>query len=168
MDLKQIKSLADQRRYDQALAECEAFIESIPENKADALRTRAYIFALMGDYQRALRDREMIIDMGEGTIRDYYRGADNALSAGKFTQAATWLNEVLRMGEEQNETWFKSASYFLLAYAQMEVRQYQEAIANIDRAVAIEADVAMPLPGISGMCNQRQLREEIMRRQAQR
>jgi tetratricopeptide (TPR) repeat protein len=166
MELKQIETLAKQKRYQEALSGCERLLREAPEKKADILRTRAHVFARSGDYQHAVVDWKAIIEMGEATIRDYYRGADNALFAGQFAQAASWFQEVLRLGEEQNEDWFKSASYFLLAYAQMELKQYTEALASLNKAIAIEADVSMPLPDMCGMCNSQQLREEIERRKA--
>lgn len=164
MDLKAIKSLTEQKRYDEALAACEELLRQAPESKADVLRARASVFARSRDYERALHDRETLFEMGEGKIADYYLAADTALAARKFTQAAIWLKEVLRLGEAQSETWFKAASHFLLAYAQMEIGQYQEAFANLDCAIAVEADIAMPLPGMCGTCSHEQLREEIRRR----
>ncbi len=160
MDVRQIKSLADKRQYEAALAECEKLLHESEDCNPDVLRVRSYVFALRGDYQRALQDREAVFEMGEGTIKDYYLGADDAISAGNFTLAAKWLNEVLRLGEAQNEIWFESATYFLLAYVYMKLGQYQEAIINLDNAHAIESDIAMPLPGL-GMCDHNRLREEI-------
>lgn len=165
MSLKEIKSLAEQARYHDALTECTKLFQDPQANKADVLRTRAYVFALSGDYERAIRDRETIFSMGEGTIRDYYLAADHALSSRDFAQTCAWLNEVLRLGEDQNEAWFKSAAHFLLAYAQMALGQYEEAIANLDRAVVVESSVAMLTPEL-GMCNQDRLRQEILKRQS--
>lgn len=166
MDLKQIETLARQKRYEKALIECEKLLQDAPEKKVDILRVRAHVFARSGDYPHAVMDRKMIIEGGEATTKDYYRSADNALFAGQFAQAAIWFEDVLRLSKEQNETWFESASYFLLAYAQMELKQYAEALASLDNAIAIEADVSMPLPGMCGMCNSQQLLDEIKRREA--
>lgn len=168
MDLKTIKSLTEQKRYDDALAACELLLQEIPERTADILRSRASVFVRIRDYERALQDRQSLFKMGEGTIADYYLAADNALSARKFAEACGWLSEVLRLGEEQGETWFKAGAYFLLAYAQMELGQYKDAIATLDHAVAVEVDIAMPLPGMCGICSHQQLREKIIRREIQR
>lgn len=165
MDLKRIDLLGKQKRYEEALAECEKLLQETPEKKVDILRARAHVFARSGDYQHAVADRIAILEMGEATIRDYYRAADNAIFAGQFALAAGWFREVLRIGEEQNEEWFKSASYFLLAYAQMELGQYPEALTSLNAAIAIESDVSMPLPCMCGMCSPQQLGEEIRRRQ---
>ena len=165
MDFKEIKFLAEHDRYDEALEQCEKLFADFPESKADILRTRAYVFARKGDYPNALRDREAIFAMGTGGIRDYFLAGNNALFAGRFLQASNWLNEVLRLGEEQNETWFKAGSYFLLAYAQMELGNYSEADANLKTAMSVEPRCAMPLPGL-GMCDESRLREQIRRRQS--
>jgi hypothetical protein len=67
------------------------------------------------------------------------------------------------LGEEQSEDWFKSAAYLFLAYAHMELGEYEEAVDNVDAAMVVEADCAMPLPEV-GMCSAEQLKKEIMRR----
>lgn len=162
-DIASIKRLAEQRRYNEALEACENFLNHFPERKAEVLRIRAYVFSLQGEFSRALNDREAVFAAGEGTIRDYYLGADDALSAREFDQAVEWLNEVLRLGKEQNEHWFDSAACFFLSDAYMELGQHTEAISSLDRAVAIESDIAMPIPHI-GMCTAEQLRAEIKRR----
>jgi tetratricopeptide (TPR) repeat protein len=162
LSLKRIKTLAEQEHYADALAVCEEVLEVHPGNRADILRTRAYVFALSGDYQRALQDRRMILDLGKGTLGDYYLAADNALSAGDFIQASTWLKEVLRLGNKQNEKWFESASYFLLSYTQMELGNYEEALSNLESAISRDPKCAMPLR--EGIWDDGRLRKEILRR----
>jgi tetratricopeptide (TPR) repeat protein len=163
VDVKAIKSSADDGRCDEALAACESLLRDDPENKADILRARAYVFGLQDDFTRALRDREAVLAMGAGTLKDFYRAGDNALYAGDLKKAVCRFEEVLRLGEAQNEKWFESATYLLMAYAHMELGDYAAANKNADAAAALEADCAMPLPGV-GMCNVDQLRQEIMRR----
>lgn len=162
-DLKEIEKLIKEGRYDEALLECEENLEENSVEKVDILRAHARVLARCNNYERAIQDCEIIFEAGEGTLRDYYRAADYALSAGQFAQAAIWFKEVLQLGEEQNEAWFKAASYFLLAYAQMELGQHHEAITSLDGAVAVEPDVAMPIPSMCGMCSHQLLREKIKR-----
>jgi tetratricopeptide (TPR) repeat protein len=164
MELERIELLARQNRYDEALAFCEKLLQGDQENTTNILRTRAFIFARSGQYEYAMQDFQTIFGMGEGAISDYYLAATHALSARQFTQAITWLEEVLRLGKEQQEEWFESATYFLLAYAQMELGQLPEAIMNLNLAVAVDADVAMPLPRRRGIYSHKQLRDEIERR----
>lgn len=165
MDLEQVKLLAQQDRYDEALAECEKWLREAPNRKADILRIRAYTLARQGDYERALQDRESIFQMEDGTIRDYYLAANNALMAGHLPKAASWLKEVVRRGKDQDETWFEAATRFLLAYVLMESGDLRGAKRDLDLAIAMDPDCAMPLPGL-GVWNCNRLREEIERRAA--
>lgn len=163
MELKLIKQVAEKGDYDRALTECEKLLRKGGSKNADILRTRAYVFALSGDYDRAVKDRRTVLGMVDATIDDYFLAANNAISAGKMKQASVWLNEVLRLGNEQKETWFEVASLFLLAYSQMELRQYTKALASLSRATELQPGCAMPLPRI-GMYNHEQLRDEIRKR----
>lgn len=160
MDLKKIKSLAEEEKYEQALEECNEYLKKFPDRKADILRVRAYTFSLLGNYESALQDRKIIFEIGESTIKDYYLAANNALSLGEYKQACIWLDEVLRIGKDQNETWFDSGAYFLLAYAQMELKCYKEAINNLNNAVCCDPNCAMPLPNL-GLWKHDRLKQEI-------
>jgi tetratricopeptide (TPR) repeat protein len=167
MDLKEIKTLAEKDRFDEAIAKCEEILRGHCESKADVLRVRAYVYSLWGHYDKAIQDRESILRMGQGILRDYYLAGDNALTLGNFVQASVWLEEVLRLGQEQSENWFESAACFLLAFAKMELGDYEEAISNLDRAVDVDANCAMPLPGL-GTWDHNRLRNEIRRRAQKR
>lgn len=167
IDLKSIERLRKARRYEEALSECDNLLKEESSSQIEILRTRARIFVGLDDYERATQDYLTIIDAGEGELKDYYLAANYALYAGKFGAAAAGFRELLRLGDEQNEIWFKSAAYFLLAYTLMELGQYREAIMSLDNAIAVEADVAMPVPLACGMWSHQQLREEIKRRETQ-
>ena len=159
---KRIKTLIENKAHDEALAECNALLAQQPELKAEVLRLRAYVHAHRGMYDEAIADRETLIDEGLAILRDYYQLGDNSMSAGRFKEASKWFHEVLRRGAEQNETWFDSAALLLLSYAQMRLGQLQEAQRNLDKAVAIDAECAMPVRG-AGIVTHQSLREEIQR-----
>ena len=162
---KELESLGKESCYEDALCKFELALEKHPSEKINVLRIRARFFARCNNHVLAVKDCETIFDTEKGTIRDYYLAAGYALSAGQFAQAAIWLSKVLLLGEIQNESWFKAAAYFLLAYSHMELRQYPEAIENLECAINVEPDVAMPIPSMMcGLCSHQQLREEIMRR----
>ena len=163
MELDEIKRLAEQDHYEEALAKCEELLNGIPEKKTEILRVRAYVFALLGDYESALKDREAIFKMDKGILKDYFLAADNALELGDFIRAVGWLKKLLRLGKEHNETWFESSAYFLLAYAQMELGHYDDAIVDLDCAISLEANCSMFLPNL-GMWDHNRLKEEIHRR----
>lgn len=160
---KHIKALAEKGESDEALAQCNALLTELPESKAGILRLRAYIYARRGMYEEAIADREMLISGGNGILRDYYQLGDNSLSAGRFADASKWFHEVLRMGAEQNETWFDAAALLLLSYAQMRLGQLHEAEKNLEKAVAIDPECAMPVRG-EGTLTHQSLRDQIRRR----
>ena len=163
MNAKQIRALADRKQYLDALAECENSLRTGNEDHLEILRARAYVLSLMENYGAALEDWYRILETGEQQIRDYFLAANDALYAVDLTKAITWLGDVLRLGKEQNVTWYASSAHLLLAYAQMELGQYGEAIQNVNKAEAEEADCAYPIPDV-GMCSVNQLRAELERR----
>ena len=164
MDLDLIRALAKKDRYVEALNQCQALLSNPTIDEIDVLRVRAYVYARSGDYENALVDRNSVIESGNALIQDYYLFADNALSAGKFEQAAIWFREVIRIGEIEHETWFASGSHFLLAYTEMMLGKFDNAYVNADKAEALEADCSMPTPD-GGMYSVSQLRELISDRE---
>lgn len=158
-----IKSLVEQNEFGQALAECEKLLFAHPENSADVLRIRAFVYASSGDYASSLRDREKILELSECMMKDYYLAAEQAIYAGQFAKATTWLKETVRLGHSKNDTWFESSSNFLLAYAQLELGNCAEALKYLDMAVNLENDIAMPLPNTT-ICTHSELRDLILAR----
>ena len=161
--IREIKALADQGEFDDALTKCNFLLAQMPEMRSDILRIRAYVYSLQGMYEQAIDDRNELIGSGDGMLRDYYLLGDNSLSLGRFADASKSLQEVLRLGAEQNETWFDSAALLLLSYAHMELGRLQEAIQCLDQAIDKDPECAIPMPG-QGMVSHQQLREEINRR----
>lgn len=159
MTLQEVKSLVEKERFDEAFAECETLLSEGTFQKSDILRTRAYAFAMHGNYENAVRDYQIVIEDG-GMMQDYYLAAFDSLYIEQFTKASEWFLELLRLGEEQNEQWFECASYFYLSYAHMELGNYNDANDYLDKAVEVSSDVSMPIPR-AGMCSHIQLRQEI-------
>jgi tetratricopeptide (TPR) repeat protein len=161
-DLKDIKLLTKLRRFSEALDACEDLIHSNPDQATEILRHRALIFSLQGDYERAVQDRIPVLE-SDPNLGDYYLAADNALSASHFELSAKWFKDVLRLGSERKEAWFESAAHFLLAYAEMELRDYDNALASLGQAVTIDPQVKMPIPHL-GMRDGHWLELEIKKR----
>ena len=164
MNIKQIELLTRESKYNEALSACRLLLEDDSIKKADVLRTRAYVYSHMGDYQSSLKDREKVLQLEEATLKDIYLAADNSLSLMDFKQAAAFLRELLELGEKQGEHWFDSAAYFLQAYTMMELGNYTDSLVNLEKSVDIEPNCAMPLPGL-GMVGHKQLKAEIIKRQ---
>lgn len=160
---RRAKTLVDQGKAAEALDLCSQLLAQLPQATADILRLRAYVYALEGRYTEAIADRSSVIARGEGILRDYYQLGDNSLSAGLFEDASRWLQEALRLGRVQGESWFESAALLLLSYVKMQLGQLQEASETLERAVAIDPECAMPIRG-HGMVTHQSLRDEITRR----
>jgi tetratricopeptide (TPR) repeat protein len=157
---RRVDLLVKQGLLDEALAQCDFLIVQHPEWRVDIIRLRAYTYARKGMYPQAISEREALIESGDGMLRDYFQLGDNLLSAGRFAAASESFQEVLRLGAEQNESWFESAALLLLAYAQLRLGQLQLAIVYLDRAVAINPESAMPVHG-EGMLTHQDLRIKI-------
>lgn len=158
MILDKIKYLADIRKYGEALRECETILLHSPEYRENILRIRAYVLAKSGDYEKALLDRKEILCGSSAKIKDYYLASTNALSSGHFDEAVEWLNIVLVMGKEQNDTWFEEVSHLFLSYALLQLGRYADAHQSL--ACLIESDCAMPVPRL-GMLTVDNVRREI-------
>ncbi len=164
MNNETIKLLVKENKYDEALSVCKAMLEYCDLNdRPEILRMRAYTYSHMGDYLRALTDREEVLQLGECTLKDLYLTADNALNLGEFKLASSVLKDLLELGAKQNEHWFDSAAYFELSYAQMELGNYKESLTNLEKAIDVEPNCAMPLPS-QGMVGYEKLKREITRR----
>jgi len=163
MDIKEIKMLAGQGRYHEALSECNELLSKRFNGKAELFRVRAYVYSLMGDYEKALQDRKEIFILDEAKIRDYFQAGDDALTLRDYEQAIALLKTAIKLGSEQRESWFDSAAYFLSAFAQMELYRFEDAIKDLNKAVELDPNCSMPLPEI-GMWDHHRLREEILRR----
>ena len=163
MTIPEINKLIEQHRYEEAFAGCEKLLLEAPEQNVEILRTRAYGYARSGDYPKAVRDYETIINSSNAEMRDYYLAAYHALHPQQFLKAEKWFLEVLRQGEEQRNDYFLTATLFYLSYIQMQKGEYDEAIRYLDEAALHETDVSMPLPEVL-MCTSESLRSEIKRR----
>lgn len=166
MRLTDIKFLIDHKEYDAALDACNRVLSEGEIEEHEILRMRGSLYAKLKSYDLAINDFETIFEKNEATIGDYYLAAFWCLYEEKFEQAANWFEIVLKMGDDQSETWFSSATLFYLAYAQMELRGFDEAESRLREGIKLEEDLALPIPRV-GMCTADQMFEEIKKRRSQ-
>lgn len=160
MTIQEIKELIGQSRYDEAYEECEKLLVESPAQKNEILRTRAHGYARSADYANSVRDYEEVIASPGAQDSDFYLAAFNALYTEDYLKAEKWFNTVLKNGEENNETWFRSATLFYLSYINMELGNYDKALMFLDKLIEMESDGNLPLPEV-GMCSGAKLRTEI-------
>lgn len=159
-DISRIKFLANKRRYDEALALCDKLYCQESGDYIDILRARAYVHSMSGNYDCAIRDYRIILESGEAELGDWYLAADNALEAERYTDAVELFSEVIRLGELQNNTWFRSAALFYLAYGLLMTGKPGEAMNSLSLAVSMSPDIRLYLPRL-GVSDAERLRVEI-------
>lgn len=164
-ELEQIKSLARERRYSDALAMCEAVARSAEIPVIDMLRVRAHVLALSGNYDLELIDRELILNNVAVKLGDYYLAAECALRSERPERAVTLFETLLQKERSEGGTWFRGGSYFLLAYSEMTLGRYDKALCDLAEAEATEPDCEMPVPeDLNSLWTVERLRSEIIRR----
>ena len=163
MSLETIKSLIKQRRHDEALEACNQLTESQPELKYEVMRQRSYLYAGQAEYRAAVKDLSSMIDTGQANLSDYNSAALWALCDGQLEQALEWLLIALKMGEEQNEEWFRSEELCLVAYIYMELGEYEKAMSFLNKDESDDKDTSFFVPN-KGFCEITDLRAEIERR----
>ena len=159
-EIARIKSLANSREYDEALAACDALLQSGAGASADVFRVRAYVHSLSGNLDHAIDDYRTLLASGDAQLRDWYLAADNALEARRYHDAAEWFSEVIRLGDLQGETWFRSASLFYLSYCRLMTGDLEEAMNLLSLASSLDPDVELYLPSL-GTCRAEKLQAEI-------
>lgn len=164
--LKEVRRLAEARRLDEALEMCNRLLGEAGGDPTETLRTRAYIFALAGDYESAQRDRTAVLDADDATLRDLYQAAEVALKLRQLDTAARLFDETIRRGEKEGEEWFKSAALFYLSFLRMEMDDLDGALELTRQVKSVDADCELPVPGV-GVVSVKEMEREILKRKAQ-
>jgi tetratricopeptide (TPR) repeat protein len=163
MELADIKKARDGRQYEDALKGCCELLKA-DENNFEALRLRASTYMLMGDLQNALKDHMRLTEATSPAMKDLFLAADTAFALGLYSQGCDWLVNLLKVGVETENDSYQSAAEFLLAYGRMREGRYLEGREALERAVAKEQDIEMPIPGGRGIWSAEGLLKEIDRR----
>ncbi|MGJ7606266.1 hypothetical protein ACSFA7_18140 [Variovorax sp. LT1R20] len=71
---------------------------------------------------------------------------------------------MVEIGSKSGNHGFDSSAYFLSAYSKMQRGRYEEALAYLEKAEAVNVNIALPIPGGTGMTSAQHLRAEINRR----
>lgn len=159
MTLEQIKILIQERRYDEALEACEKENTGNSELNYEIHRQKSHIYSRQAKYQNATSELEAIIKAGVATLGDYDSAAFWALYDGQIKKALEWYLIALDLGEEQNESWFRSNELCLIAYIYMELGEFEKALEFLDESEK-ESDGSFLIPN-KGFCERNQLRDEI-------
>jgi tetratricopeptide (TPR) repeat protein len=167
MLLGNIKSLINGRNYVEALEECEKVVASNPELSFELKRQKSKIFALMGKYREAVEESAAIIDGGTAILADIHLAAVWALFDHQFVRSLDWFQLVLRIGAEQNNTWFKSDAICQIAYISMELGNYEISLDFLRQLESDFSNESFLIPNV-GFGSVKELGCEIRRRIAEK
>jgi tetratricopeptide (TPR) repeat protein len=163
MQLNEIKRARDKGDLDIALAACNELLEKDAAS-IDALRIRASVWFLKDRQTEALQDYQLVIESGLTNAGDFFLGADVAIQLEKYDLACEWLERVVEIGLKSGNHGFDSSAYFLTAYSKMQSGRYEEALSYLEKAEAVNVNIALPIPGETGVASAQHLRAEINRR----
>lgn len=161
MNYDEIKHLLKSRDYSQALLACEEYIESNGLSDIEIVRLRARAFSMLSQHENEFNDWQVILESGQQELKDYYLAGECALNYGEFDSAESYFNSLLKLGSAQNETWFESAGFFLIAFAQFKLKKLKQARENICKAIELDPDCAMPVPDIPNLLSAIELKSMI-------
>ena len=163
MTIQRLTALFTKGQYEEAFAECERLLNTSPDLTDDVLRARAFGYARSGDYENTVFDWEKILAGANANLSDYFQTGFYHLYIPQYAEAIVRFKEVLRIGEETGNDWFKSSVLFYLSYAHMEIGSLEDASRwmNILQDLSEEGGLILPQ---SSWCTYSQLREEIERR----
>jgi hypothetical protein len=165
MNLETIKLLIKNRQYDDALTTCNELTESHPEFEYEIMYQRSHVYAARGNYKDAVKELSLIIDAGKATLGNYDTAAFWALFDEQLEQSLDWYLIALKMGEDQDESWFRSNELFLISYIYFKLEEFEKAISFLNKLEVenTNSSFLIPIPneGIVAECTAKQLLEEI-------
>src|SRR5690606_22702962 len=125
----------------------------------------SHIHSSQGLYKEAVDDGLLVIEAGEADVGCYDTTAFWALFDGQLERSLKLYLIALKMGEEQDDSWFRSNELFLIGYIYFKLGDFKKAASFLDKLEDDdkESSFLVPIPeeGILGQCEVMQLYEEI-------
>jgi tetratricopeptide (TPR) repeat protein len=118
------------------------------------------VLSLQGQLEQALEDYRVLIS-AEPRLGDYFLAGNCAMELGSFAEANDCFRSLVEVAADSDAHEFDSAAYFLMAVCLREMGQKAAALACIDKASAIDPEIAMPVPGRDGVVSAGQLRQQL-------
>jgi len=117
------------RNYEYALKLCEEVLHDHPF-LADALRTRARIFAYMGDLSPAIDDMSTVINQNTREPDDYFSRGRWYLDCGEPVKALDDFTKVIDLGAASNFHYYDESAHFFRAAALLQLDRFAEALSD--------------------------------------
>lgn len=126
-----IIAAARKRDYEAALARCVQLVETFP-SAAEAWRHKAYIHALMNDYESAVREMSRAIALVTHEPAYYMLRGRYLLMLNRNVDATSDLDRVLILSDELRSEYYKEMAHFLRAESYVRQGKFKEALGDCE------------------------------------
>lgn len=157
-ELERAYQIAMKEQYKDALAMCNRVVSEYPK-LPDGFRKRAAIYARKGDFQAAIGDISIAIEIDPSSSEHYFFRGWWQLEIGNFIDAETDQSNAIALGEEQGSSFFGESAYFFRALARLKLGKFREALADCEH---VRDDFLIYLKSI-GKITKSQIVTEAMR-----
>lgn len=117
-----------------------ALVDAYPEQRDSVHRKRSLVFAELGLFDSAVRDRQVIIDGGHQTLGDLYFAGEYALQAGEFGVARSYFDQAIERAVRSGEPYYLGSSRLLAALASYQLSEDERCrpyLAEVDDEVEV-------------------------------
>jgi tetratricopeptide (TPR) repeat protein len=130
-EISVIVAAARRRDYEAALARCTQLVESFP-SAAEPLRHKAYIHALMNDYESAVKEMSRAIALVTDEPAYYVLRGRYLLMLNQNADATGDLDRVLTLSDELGSEYYKEMAHFLRAESYVRQGKFKEALSDCE------------------------------------
>jgi tetratricopeptide (TPR) repeat protein len=143
--LDQAYSVALERNDpEEALKICQELMDANPES-AICFDTRARIYELIGDLEKAVDDISVSIDIDPAEPDYYFNRGRWHLGLGNYHLAVADQTKALDMGKQHNSQYYEKSSLFFRAAAFLALGMYEKALSDCEN---LDDDFAMYSAGV--------------------
>jgi tetratricopeptide (TPR) repeat protein len=132
MDIRGVYKLAKEGMYDEAIQICGKYIVAHP-NQREGYKQRSYIFGRMKLWEDAIRDVDILINMGHEEPDDYFSRGRWNLMAGHTSSSIEDFSKVIEIEIVLPRKYYTESAYFYRANAYMKMGFFQRAIDDCEK-----------------------------------
>ena len=132
MDIRGVYKLAKEGMYDEAIQICGKYIAAHP-NQREGYKQRSFIFGRMKLWKDAIKDVDILINMGHEEPDDYFSRGRWHLMAGNVSSAIDDFSKIIEIEGVLQRKYYTESAYFYRAKAYIEIGLFQEAIDDCEK-----------------------------------
>lgn len=132
MDIRDAYQLAKKGMYDEAIEICTEYIATHPDQR-EGYKQRSYIFGRMKLWEDAIRDVDILMNMGHEEPDDYFSRGRWHLMAGNVSSAIEDFSKIIEIERVLARKYYTESAYFYRAKACIEIGLFQRAIEDCEK-----------------------------------